>query len=497
MAVPLATSGGLLVRLGHLFGGVIDTIALRGGNPTTRVLSGANFAKRCVNTIDPDFAASVALPQPIDGLMSSLSSFQSALGSILTDFQNRAKNTIIAMVNIDTQAASPLGSLSQLTTGMTLQQALAILASQMVTSSDSVQAATVVAGAQTAVGTPIGNAIIVLSLKTPTGLLLQLPFPETITFKVTGDVQSGSVQGNEPFLVLGQAAVSDQMSMLWPGGSGCSVNLNAIDGSKSNSTNNLLQNSDFATATTGNIPDNWTIGIGAAGTDIFQTSSGTYTPGGGALQFTGTGSALLDAVTQSFGTTPVATVGGGGTITTLKPDVVYHVNLWLKCSATPSAGVVELALTDGSAYPGVVLLDDQGNSNLFTKSLTAVSTSYVNVQGSFRTPAVLPTTTPVAKLRVRLSTAIDSGKSVYIGRLSLTPAAQLYPGGPFCSIHSGSTRVINGLAPDTWTIAITNTYSTSGSGLLQQCFERFFSMRSLGVQLPYANSPTQLDTLIS
>ena len=58
----------------------------------------------------------------------------------------------------------------------------------------------------------------------------------TVTLAVSGDSQGSATLGNEPLSVRGQPAVSDVWSQLWPGGSGSSLTLNAVDGTKSNST---------------------------------------------------------------------------------------------------------------------------------------------------------------------------------------------------------------------------------------------------------------------
>jgi hypothetical protein len=502
--ITLSGAGGLFTRLGHEFAWIQDLEAARGGPASTRSLAGANGAARVIATIIPDYAAGTPLPQVVDGLLVALSSYQQSLGSPLTDIQARARNTLLAMYAIDQQAANPNAPLSQLTTGFSLADALQTLVSQMKTAAATVQAATVTAGALTAVGTPVGNPTAVVSLKNGQGVALQLCFPETLRLTVTGDSQSGGATlGNEPYKVAGQAAVADALSHLWPGGSGVSATGNLVDGGKDNSAGNMLQNSSFLTFSTANYPDNWLIGSGSAGTQILNgTSTNTYLPGGGSLQFVGHATAA--GVAQAFGTTPSTAAGVGGTSATLKPDTVYHYSVPYKLSlASPAAGVLEAALTDGSAWPGVVLADDAAVNNLKTQALTAIAdTNWHVLSGDFRTPAVLPTTTPVARLRVQLSTALSVGTSVYLAQPVFTAPAgpsggALYAGGPFLTLHRGPTRVIAGLSPDSWTLAVANNFGTSGSGLLHQFMERIFSLRQLGLQLPTAPSPTILDTVIS
>src|SRR5207237_4445446 len=98
MTVPLTGAGALFTRLGHLYGGMLDVLALRGGAATARVLTGANFPSRMIATVDPDYANGTALPQVIDGDLAALTSFQSSMGVILTSFKTYVQNTIVAMV---------------------------------------------------------------------------------------------------------------------------------------------------------------------------------------------------------------------------------------------------------------------------------------------------------------------------------------------------------------------------------------------------------------
>jgi hypothetical protein len=472
---------------GRIVAGLDDVNAWRGGQATTRTLAGANLPARVKNE-QADFAAGASpLQQILDGVYQDLAGAQGGVGGYFTSSQTRLVNLLKAMWSVD-QGFSSNAPLAVLT-AVDQATALKTLISQMQGAAASVNASVPGAGTQTAGPQANGNPVVVLSFKNGQGLTLQYVFPEVLSVTCSGDSQAGGATlGNEPLSVKGQPAVSDVFSQLWPGGSGVNLTLGAVDGSKSSSTGNVLQNSDFAVASTPNIPDNWTLQVGVAGTDVFVSAGNAYTPGGGSLQLTGTGAALLDAVTQAFNTAPSVAVGVGGTSYALKPDTVYHVNGWVKCSATPTAGVLELALTDGSAYPGAVMNDDAGTANLFTKSLTAVSTTYVSFNGVFRTPAVLPAATPY-RLRVRLSTAIDSGKSAFLARLSACEAKQLYPGGPFASVHSGNAKLIAG---DSWNLAVTNTF-----GAVQKWMERVFGMRNLGLQIPSSATPTVADTVVA
>jgi hypothetical protein len=484
MTIPLTGAGGAFPRLGALFGGLADANALRGGAATARVLSGANLPAR-VTALEASYGSGTAVQQVLDGVFGALANLQGGMGSLFTDFTTRAQNTLKAMYSID-QGVSAQAPLSVLTTPA-VADALRALISQMTAAAASVNASAPAVGAQTAVGTPSGNPVFVFSVKNPVGQTLQYVFAETLKAVVTSDSQGGGTAGNEAYRVTGAPAVSDVWSQLWPGGSAASFTGNLVDGSQSNSAGNLLVNGDFSTYSNPNLPDNWQALAGVVGTDIFNGSAGgPYTAGGGALQFTGTAGAVLDSVAQPFNTATSTTLGAGGTPQKLAPDTQYAGSVWIKVSATPAAGVAEFSLVDGT---NTVVNDDQGVANLATRTLTTISTAYVNVPFVFRTPAVLP---GALKLRVRLSTAVSTGVSVYFGRLAFAPMSPVYTGGPHVAGFSGNTRVIAGLNPDTWTFAVTQTW-----GLFQQYFERVFGMRALGLTLPASGSPTVADSLIA
>jgi hypothetical protein len=82
---------------------------------------------------------------------------------------------------------------------------------------------------------------------------------------------------------------------------------------------------------------------------------------------------------------------------------------------------------------------------------------------------------------------------VWIGRLSMAEATQLYPPqGPFVSVHSGNIRLIAGTTPDLWTVAMTNTF-----GVVQREMLRYFNLPGLGMILPSNVSPTISDSVVA
>jgi hypothetical protein len=509
MSVPLTGAGSWSVRLGHEFGGAADAIAFAGGPATSRVLSGASLATREITTVPGDYAAGTALPQIITvnpNITAQLGVYQTALAGIVKDAATEAANTTRAMWGLDQLGISSNAPLATLLTA-TLQQSIVGLINQMTVAGTSVQSGTLAAGAQTNVGTPTGNPTIVVSMKLGNGVALALCPPETLTFAVTKDsLTGGTLLGNEILSAVGLPAVTDATAFNWPGGSGANATLAAVRGdiNYTGQAGNLLINGNFQVYTNLNVPDQWTPVIGVVGTAILNGgATGYLTSPANSVEFVGD-SATLTCITQAFNTGPEPGVGLGGTNATLAPDTTYHVCLFYKLSAgSPAAGTLEIALVDGSAGIGVVINDDQANANSVTKTLNPVAdTLWHALTLVIHTPENMPTTVPYARLRIRLSVALTTGTNIFISNVTMQQATQLYAGGPFATVHAGSTRMLDGLTPDTWTVAITNNYATSGSGLYHYWLERAFaasgfSLRANNLQMPISGSPTILDTCVA
>lgn len=92
----------------------------------------------------------------------------------------------------------------------------------------------------------------------------------------------------------------------------------------------------------------------------------------------------------------------------------------------------------------------------------------------FRTPAVLP---EIVYFRIRISTAISAGTSMYLDHAAMSRMQALYAGGPAVASFSGSTEWKAG---DTATITATN----DRAGLLGEWMERNFGLANLGITLP-------------
>jgi hypothetical protein len=168
----------------------------------------------------------------------------------------------------------------------------------------------------------------------------------------------------------------------------------------------------------------------------------------------------------------------------LFPSTSYGISFWMATFGTVTTGVMEFSIVSNN---NVVTLNNAGNNNLFTISHSALSSTYAPFFGFFQTPKLLPAST---RLRIRASTAINSGGRILIQTLALIPSTLLYNGGPYVALFSGLKELIKG---DNFTININNSYN----GLLQSFCNRVFAMGGLNLTIPSTSgSPTIPDSLV-
>ena len=232
--------------------------------------------------------------------------------------------------------------------------------------------------------------------------------------------------------------------------------------------------------------------IGVAGniaqiTITNNTTGGVYTP-----------ATAVEGSANAFIGRAVELDSDGAELTTLnrrvnlEPLTQYAFNMWALADVVPIAGVLTIDLVDGIG--GSVINDQAGTANSFTVDATALAVAFGARNGVFRTPVVLP---PIVYLRIRISTAVSAGTSIYLDHASLVEMTNLYTGGPMASLFSGKTPFTKGegqVAADKFTITVTN----DRAGEFQEWFERLFDMTSKGLILPSDTGGTETiaDTLI-
>ena len=469
MSIALTGTGGLFVRLGRMFFSVQSANRFCG----TTDLSAGGIKSMGISTTDTDAQFVSALQYIRDNLYSQRDQAVQSLNSWKQFWKQLAQRTVIDQADADA-----------VLTNKTLEEALKELISQMIgagtiyNATNDVDASTVSATV-TATSTNTGNGVAVCSVVRPDGRNNELVLAENYELICSSDSGLGATARSEPFAGKGEVAQTDKLAFDWPKGSGGTCSPSTVD-CVLDASGNMLTNSDFYPFTVANTPDNFTILVGAAGTDILSEATIVYRDSTKALRIKGDG-ATLTSIAQTFG------VSSGGTTTTLAPNTVYAVNFFARDSgAGAAAGVLELSLVDGS---NVIVTDDAATDNKKQVSVATLTASYVAYNFFIRTPKVLPST---QKLRIRLSTALTSTESIYVADVAMVQATQMYQGGPWCAIFAGSTQFAKG---DKFTLAVANDLA----GDFQTYFERAFDMRTLGLQLPSDTgaAETIVDTLIA
>lgn len=179
-----------------------------------------------------------------------------------------------------------------------------------------------------------------------------------------------------------------------------------------------------------------------------------------------------------------------GTSGTLDPLTQYGLNIFLRRDGVAAAaGTLVIDLVDEN---GTAINDINGTANSLTIDLTALTTTFTAYNTDFRTPLILPSR---QFLRFRLTVALTNGRSVYMDKVSLGEMTQSYTGGPWFSVHAGSTPFVE---DDYATCAITNTRA-SGGGLdtFQTLMFRLFpDIETNELILPSSATPTIADAMI-
>ena len=493
MTIPLNTGTGLFDIWGGLGGllnnlnGLLGTTA---PSPSSAWGSGGQSITAFGTQVD-NLTGKFATAQKnlLDQLYTQRDAFRQTPASFKQYLQQTAQAVLVQMANQDT----PLAALD-------VAHALDLLITQM-TGVATVKASVVTAGTVTAVGSPHGDPAIVFSVLDANGKTCEYALPETVTVVCTQDSQQGSLAGSETLEFRGQTTTDSfgqavgALDWDWPVGSGVTLSTTVADPTQDaqGGAGNLLTNSGFEVASTANVADNWTTVVGTAGTNMLVSS--THYSGSKSLEFLSDGTNLND-VYQEFNHAASTTVGAGGTPSALAPSTQYAYSFRVRVTATPTNGTLTVSLRDASSAAGAVTADNNSANNTANVDLTAQTTSWAIIKGTFRTPAVLPS---ALRLHFALTgTILDSGKGVFIDHVCFQAMQQMYNGGPSVAAASGAAILINGFFPDTWTCAVGNTW-----GKFQELMVRFLDITNVALPsgkpavLPSSGSPTVSDSLVA
>lgn len=454
MAVTLDGGGGLFDRLGRL-GYLLDLLnARRGGG------SADDFPKELNDVLAEADGKPNEVRQAYASLLSELESLQAGMSGMPAAIKQAAQTDLINSFDAD----DPLPELS-------VEAALDALWRQMRTAVTRYVDANTLGATVTSTGNT-GTGAVVAHTKDGLGVPLENLLAEDLLVTVTDVSTPAAAQ----LRVRGEAAQDDKLHWLWPAGSGADASFAAIDAA--DTAVNLLANGTFNTFTAANTPDNWTIAVGVAGTDIFEEATTVYVAGGKALKFLGTGGAPLSQIYQSV-------------LANVDSRTVYALNCWVRVDSAPAAGVLVLDLHDGTS----VINDEAGNAITVSIDLTTVGTTFAAQQLKFALPEPLPT---IVRVRIRLSTALTSGRAMYLDHLALAPLAQpgTVPGAtPYLGFFSGSSNwaADDGSGEKVLKIAVTNNRASQW----QEKFDEYFDASDLGFTLPTAGTTLLNDNLIA
>ncbi len=444
MAVTLSGTGGFFTRAGAAIAGVNEITALLGSTTTSRL---STIASQYLSNEQSDFASA----------WSQRDSFRTTPTSYMQWLFDLVANTLIDQVDRDTVLPS-----------RDLSTALTELIRQMKASGDSLNQPTL-GSTVTAGSGNTGDTTIKISTLDGDGLPLDCLFAETLIATVTSDSGAGSSEFSESISVRGDQAASPT-DYNWPQGSGASTSLTSTDPA----VDGLLTNGNFETWTVTNVPDDWTISTGTAGTHVTRQASPARSTDSYNLRLTSDGSTLI-TLRQAPGTT-------------LQPLTVYAATITAKINTVDATGALRFALVDGS---GTVISDAQSTANsssLGVNGGSGIGTSYTQFTAFFRTPAKVPAT---VFFELKVTTSPTSGRTIDIDLVQLARPTQLYTGGPWAIAWSNVTSPVRG---DYWTIAMTNSLGTES---LVRSLDRMLNTRSLGLKFPTAGSETISDSLVA
>ena len=336
------------------------------------------------------------------------------------------------------------------------------------------------------VGSPTGDHQFVWARHEGlTGQISNFMVPDVYLMQLSADRSTGGTRWAETFSVVGKAADDLPTDSTYPSGTGINTTATAVD-----------PITDFGLVTDGsfeewdesnnNLPEQWTIATGTAGTTVFRVTNDPRdgTAGDFALRLLGTG-AVLHKITQE--------------LTQAEANAVYNAHFRVYDAADPGTDwAVTLSLVDST---GTAIAGPNSYSNVITSAgAGSLATSWANpVTGTFVLPAVLPLLGVFLEIRLHqsgaLTTAAANGADAYIDMVSVQPATPLYAGGPALTIFSGITEGVKGDAR-TATVALSagvvSTYVIRG-------LDRLLGLAALTARLPVntAGGETIADAIIS
>ena len=460
MALTYDGTGGLFTRLGKLIG-MMDAVRTHQNNLKTELA-------------DVQSVYSSADSYMIANLVGSIEARIAEAGGILEDIRRAAETTLVEMCFAEANVSTTNAMRSK-----SLTDALIWLIRQMDADSETIDGTTVTKSSLSLGASNVGTGSFVYSTEAPNILLGSTSdWPnirsEILEARCIQDAQDGSIaKGSEVFEIRGQPAYPP-LDYRFPAGSGRTLRIPCITAGIDNGPRgqNILNNSDLESQAS-NVPAQWTVSSGTAGTDFSteSTAADVYR-GSYAIRLESTGTTFK--IRQRLGV-------ASGSFGRLTPDRPYVISCAAK-KATSATGTIVLAVEDASGN----IID--GGNFLLTLSVAALTTSYALYSVTLRAPRNIPDECYfVLKTTTGVATA-----DAWVDEIVLAELLPLAPGGQALGVIAGST---DWRADDNARFQYTN----NDEGAFARAFDRLFDMYSKGLSLPadYSGTETIADTLIS
>lgn len=408
----------------------------------------------------------------IDQLSGNLEARIAEAGNILSDVRAAAEKTLIEMT-----FAQASTSTTNAMRAKTVTDALVWLIRQMDADSETIDGTTVSKGGLAVGASNNGNGVFLYLFDAPNILLgTTADWPnirtELLEARCVQDAQDGSIRsGSEVFEIRGQPGY-DGLDYRFPAGSGTMTRIASTSASIDAGPRggNILTNSDFEDQTS-NVPDQFTVSSGTAGTE-FLTEASTVYRGSKAIKMAVTGSTFK--IRQRLG---IST----GTLGRLTPDRPYMIAFAAKKDAG-ATGTIRVSVQDAAGN-----IIDSGAFAL-SQTIASLTTSFQIVYTSLRSPRIIPTETYLV-IETTVAVAVAAA---YIDEVVLAEMTPIAAGGPAVGIIAGST---DWNADDNARYSFTNL----GEGAFATAFDRLFDMYGKGLSLPpnYLGTETISDGLIA
>ena len=290
--------------------------------------------------------------------------------------------------------------------------------------------------------------------------------------------------GQEIFRLEGMRPVG-KLDEDWPDGSGTKGSIGVASPNKnagSTPGKNICHNSSF-NACTSNIPDQWTLVAGTAGTHVYSSGAAGFGPlsTASSLRLVGDGSTNPN-IKQTLRV-------NSGSLGEINPDTPYSISVAVKyATARPTSNLIFSVRDSG----GTILNDTVINRKLdLTIASGDIGTSYA----IFSIVGISPIA--IAKgtfIDIRFSGNQANTSQVFVSDLVIAEMKQMQFGGLYYQIIGGATRYAIG---DKFSLAVMNNRANRDGEFALE-FDRFFNLGdAYNLALPSNTSPTIADTLIT